>query len=774
METGIVISLHNKLILNSDVVIDAASGLALRGVSEKLHEEFVVTRVKSRAASLTVNDHAVEVLLAFSTPCSVLNAVKLLAKRGSTTPDRILDDMYETLRTFVDRRILVRVGSAYSGVRAQKIGGWKLQRRINDFEDTSVFLVKDDCGRFGALKLARSKVAEKALNRERQIFESGFDNIAPALLDVGVGSLGPYIVSEWKAGLPATDVFSELRSTASQRQLLEAALKIIQLFERLHDQGIIHGDIQPKNVVFDLQNEAWLIDFSHSTIPGYESPATRMGVAFFFEPEYAESLLKQSKPSLATQSGEIYAIGAMIYYLLAGVHYIEFSLERDTLLSQILNESKRPLLDPAKNLWTGPDRVLDWCLSKEPGDRPAGLSVVTTAIEEVLKEEPSESRFVPTIRTQPKVYLGFCAEKELKARFGLESPLLREFALEAPQCSLAYGAAGIAYALTRASVLTQDEELVWAADAWIEIAEKNASNPGAFTSAELGVTRRTIGFASLSNAEPGLWYTKSIIRATLGDGSGTHAAIHKFLTTAKIRRSHMADVNLGGLGLALAAKRLSKLPINPKTREELLAFSLERVSRAWEFAKPINAGKALLGFAHGAAGLAYTSLVCGDTSNSLQLMDDLTRIAECQRRGLRWPVRSKTNFFMPGWCNGVAGHLLLWSKVWQRFARVEDREVLERIAWGVWESRTNLGNICCGAAGQAMILSCFANVVDDPTWRKRSADLLAFATPIWTKQDHPQSLFRGELGLLLARLECNPGLPTEFPVYGSDVLPEGR
>src|SRR5215472_11811854 len=94
----------------------------------------------------------------------------------------------------------------------------------------------------------------------------------------------------------------------------------------------------------------------------------------------------------------------------------------------------------------------------------------------------------------------------------------------------------------------------------------------------------------------------------------------------------------------------------------------------------------------------------------------------------------------------------------------------ERCACGVWESRTNLGNLCCGAAGQAAALATFACVADEPVWRRRACELLAKLRPKWPKDDHPQSLFRGELGLQLVRLECESSSTVRFPVWGDSLV----
>ena len=77
--------------------------------------------------------------------------------------------------------------------------------------------------------------------------------------------------------------------------------------------------------------------------------------------------------------------------------------------------------------------------------------------------------------------------------------------------------------------------------------------------------------------------------------------------------------------------------------------------------------------------------------------------------------------------------------------------------------------MCVGAAGQAIALASFAASTGDPSWRKRAREFLDGLRPRWPKDDHIQSLFRGELGLLLARLECASEAP-RFPVWGASLV----
>jgi len=365
--------------------------------------------------------------------------------------------------------------------------------------------------------------------------------------------------------------------------------------------------------------------------------------------------------------------------------------------------------------------------------------------------------------------------REMRALYGLDSRALREFSLVPPQCSLALGASGIAYSLARAADLLHDSDLLLAADAWIAAAEQHASSKRAFVSSAQRLTRRTIGFASLPFAEPGLLYVKSLIRRRIGDPAGADAATRQFITLAKTRLSRVANVHLGGLGLALAAKHLATYGSSTRIQTELSNLSHRYVRLAWAKTGAHIRPNQRLGFAHGIAGQVFATYACGLPEAALPMVGQLRDTAIPLRKAVIWPVRAGSANFGAGWCNGFAGHLLMWTKVWQHSRSSEDRELLDRIAWAVWKYRMPLGSLCCGAAGQAVILVSFSSATEDYHWKRKTLDWLHSFRPRWPRESRPQSLFQGKLGLLLARAECEYATRPQFPVYQhGPCLPPNR
>ena len=177
-------------------------------------------------------------------------------------------------------------------------------------------------------------------------------------------------------------------------------MTLVDAYERLHERGILHGGRAARNVLVDLRGRMWIIDFSHSSVPGLPVPNWRMGVTFFFEPEYAKAALA-TPPELQplSVSGENYAIAALLFYLLSGLHSIEYSVDRDALLRHIAEAEPRRLRDPRGVEWEAVDRAIRPYLAKDPAQRPQTLAPLLEGLSSTPRKRPRRLSTSPASRT---------------------------------------------------------------------------------------------------------------------------------------------------------------------------------------------------------------------------------------------------------------------------------------------------------------------------------------------------------------------------------------
>jgi serine/threonine-protein kinase len=134
-------------------------------------------------------------------------------------------------------------------------------------------------------------------------------------------------------------------------QIVRYAIQLANVFAYLHSRQptpIIYRDLKPDNVLIDERNQVRLIDFgiARSFIEGKRSDTMPIGTIGFAAPEQFESAQSDRRTDL-------FALGALMYYLLSGGKYYH-AVRRP--LSELRGDLPRRLLELTDQLLrTNPD-----------------------------------------------------------------------------------------------------------------------------------------------------------------------------------------------------------------------------------------------------------------------------------------------------------------------------------------------------------------------------------------------------------------------------------
>ncbi len=164
----------------------------------------------------------------------------------------------------------------------------------------------------GDLKGAAS--AREAFLREARAVARLRHPYVVAIHEVGRVDGVDYFSMDYIEGLPLQ--LAATREGLDQRELAEVVLKVCEAVAYAHGQGVLHRDIKPANILLDRRHEPVLIDFgiAHAAGPGgpAEGKDEIVGSPAFLPPEYVTGERSYG------QAGEVYALGATLYTLLAG------------------------------------------------------------------------------------------------------------------------------------------------------------------------------------------------------------------------------------------------------------------------------------------------------------------------------------------------------------------------------------------------------------------------------------------------------------------------
>jgi serine/threonine protein kinase len=789
------------------------NGVVLRPVSElpktfrreigSQDGDFVLSRPRSRTQAKVIEADAAELIKEFLEPITIARAVARCSKRNGVSAERLLDDALPMLRSLIDSGLLVRAFSQEalpiqpSLATNDRVGGWRVLRCAQTLEDTEIYQVRDAAGRFAALKIGRGgvEIARRALEREARIL-SGLDStVTPQLFESGKWQSRPYVIVEWFAGTDVQRVCEELRrrnDAESRRALLHVTGAVLGAYTYLHEQDIFHGDIHPRNVLVDRNQRVKIVDFglAHRLLETRSSDwAQRGGIGFFYEPEFARATRSNAFPPPPTAVGEQYSLAALLYLLTTGFHYLDFSLQTNEMLRQIIEAPMVPFARRGMSPWPDVERLLERALNKEPADRFSSVAEFRQfwlAADVPRSDARTPPAGTPHLTEIPAGLLGVCE---------IGNPLLSRGPMPPPSTSVNYGSAGLAYALYRIACASDNPRALALADVWSDRALSEIGNDGAFYNADFDITPETVGRPSLYHGPAGVFLVQALIAYAKGDRPLQHSAVQAFVEAAR-QPSSTLDLVLGRAGALLGCTLLldamdgALWPNHPTpAREQLIRLGNEISDELWRAIRdyaPVGGSTELtvLGIAHGWAGLLYATM-CWCAAAAQPFPDSLTtrleELADCGEpagRGLQWKwdaARQSGSRYMPGWCNGSAGYVFLWTQAFQMTGERRHLDLAEGAAWQTWETPTPNATLCCGKAGQAYALLNFYRHSGDSIWLRRAVDVARSATlapaqfggqkETGQSEWRQHSLYKGDTGLAVLAADLEAPDNARMPLF---------
>src|SRR5436305_12323602 len=180
------------------------------------------------------------------------------------------------------------------------------------------------------------------------------------------------------------------RQVISIRRAVELIAKLARTVHYAHENGILHRDIKPGNVLLDKEGEPHLTDFGLARLVESEGTVTRttdvLGTPSYMAPEQAIG-----NNAELTAAADIYGLGAVFYQLLTGTPPFVGRSTYETVRLVLETDPKQPRL-----MNTKVDRDLSTiclkCLEKDPQRRYASALALAQDLERWLRHEPIQAR----------------------------------------------------------------------------------------------------------------------------------------------------------------------------------------------------------------------------------------------------------------------------------------------------------------------------------------------------------------------------------------------
>jgi predicted ATPase/tRNA A-37 threonylcarbamoyl transferase component Bud32 len=182
----------------------------------------------------------------------------------------------------------------------------------------------------------------------------------------------PYMVMEWIDGPTLADELHRL-AAADQRMALPDVLRLARhighALHYAHEQGLLHRDVKPSNIMLNQDGRAVLADFGLAKLLSTAHLTNSGGTSG--TPAYMAPELAQGRPGDAR--ADLYSFAVVLYQLLTG--QLPFTADSPVaLIFMHINQVPPRLLDLNPELPPALEWTILKALAKQPADRPASIA----------------------------------------------------------------------------------------------------------------------------------------------------------------------------------------------------------------------------------------------------------------------------------------------------------------------------------------------------------------------------------------------------------------
>lgn len=308
---------------------------------------------------------------------------------SSRSAENVLD-IFERPRPLMKPHVGANAGVALGDT----VGGYRIERELGRGGMGVVYLARDSkLERLVALKFLPPELYRDAEAKRRLVAEAraaaalDHPNIA-TVYEIDESADGAlYISMAFYEGLTLAE---QLKTGALPHEVaVDYACQIARGLQKAHDQGIIHRDVKPANLIVTGDGVVKILDFGVARAGDGESMRTgaMLGTVAYASPE-------QIRGETVDHRTDIWSFGVVLYELLTGKRPFRGEYEASILFS-ILNE------DPASLPYPELEELVLRCLSKDPDSRPAGMREVLSMLSANSKLSDQHTAVKPESGASP-------------------------------------------------------------------------------------------------------------------------------------------------------------------------------------------------------------------------------------------------------------------------------------------------------------------------------------------------------------------------------------
>ncbi len=267
------------------------------------------------------------------------------------------------------------------------------------FGENQNFMLERELGRggMGGVYMGRDKMLDRPVAVKVMLKEYGSDpdfvekfkkeaqaaaklihpNIAQ-IYSYGISEGMPYIAMELVAGGSLDKLMEHSGAKIDVPRVMKICEQVAQALRCAADQGLVHGDVKPENILLDANGNAKLVDFGLAAMQ--KDTNEIWGTPYYIAPE-------KVKKEPVDYRADMYSLGGTIYHALTGVAPFEGEDATDVVRKRFFETPKKPS-EVRPGLSPQIDFLVMKMLSMNPEDRYPSFEALLEDYKKVLTKGP--------------------------------------------------------------------------------------------------------------------------------------------------------------------------------------------------------------------------------------------------------------------------------------------------------------------------------------------------------------------------------------------------
>lgn len=228
-----------------------------------------------------------------------------------------------------------------------------------------------------------------------------------------------YMAMPFVEGADLGQVLAQYRKNKERiaaRDALRIIREVCSALDYAHQQGVIHRDVKPSNILLDKDGRAILSDFGLVLLTETGTRGEIFGSPHYIAPEQAISSAK------AVPQSDLYSVGVILYEMFTGRLPFDSEEPIEIALKHLQDDIPAPRL-VRPDIPEALEKVILTALAKDPAARYPSGKLLADALQTALKGEKSTPRLsIPQIVEQNKPVLPNSMPRPTLSRWRIAKP----------------------------------------------------------------------------------------------------------------------------------------------------------------------------------------------------------------------------------------------------------------------------------------------------------------------------------------------------------------